>query len=72
MSTIYRKTAEGQAEVETRARNLPPRMRSALIMVDGKRTDDELRRLVLQKPDETLQALAEQGLIEVIAISAMR
>ena len=66
MATIYSKTADGQHEIETRARRLTPRTRSTLILVDGKRSDAELAKLV-QQADETLQALLEQGLIEVAA-----
>lgn len=69
MATIYRKTAKGHAEIETRALRLPPRLRSALILVDGRRSDDELRKLVLQQPDETLRTLAGEGFIEIIAIT---
>jgi len=69
MATIYRKTAKGHSEIETRALRLPPRLRSALILVDGRRSDDELRKLILQQPDETLHTLNEQGLIEVIGIT---
>ncbi len=65
MATIYRKSEKGLAEIETRAHRLLPRMRSALILVDGKKSDDELRKLILTAPDETLSALAEQGFIEV-------
>jgi hypothetical protein len=72
MGTIYRKTAEGQAEIETRARKLGPRLRSALIMVDGKRTDEDLRKLLAQQADETLQTLLDQGLIEASAAAASR
>ena len=67
MPTIFRKTAKGVTEIETRAHRLAPRMRSALIMVDGKRSDADLRPLIAQQPDETLAALAEQGFIEVLA-----
>ena len=67
MPTIFRKTAKGVTEIETRAFRLAPRMRSALIMVDGKRSDADLRPLIQQQPDETLAALAEQGFIEVLA-----
>jgi len=66
MATIYRKTALGQAEIETRSRRITPRERSALILVDGKRSDEELHKLVLQ-PEETLQALMDGGLIEAVA-----
>lgn len=69
MATIYAKTAEGQREIETRARRLTPRARSALILVDGKRSDAELAKLV-QQPAETLQALLEAGLIVAVASAA--
>ncbi len=64
MVQIHRKTAKGLAEIETRAHRLPPRLRSALILVDGKRSDEELAKMVLQDPDGTLKALAEGGFIE--------
>lgn len=67
MSTIYRKTAQGLEEIERRTRSLPPRLRSALILVDGKRDDGELRKLVPAQADEALQALLDQGLIEAVA-----
>lgn len=66
MPSIYRKTAKGQAEIETRAHKLPPRLRTALIMVDGKRSELELRPLLLQAPEETLAALVTQGFIEPV------
>ncbi|MFN9744062.1 MAG: hypothetical protein ACK57B_00245 [Betaproteobacteria bacterium] len=69
MPLIYRKTAKGLSEIETRANRLPPRLRSALIVVDGKRNLAELRPLILQ-PDETLAALAEQGFIEAVREAA--
>jgi hypothetical protein len=69
MPLIYRKTAKGLSEIETRANRLPPRLRSALIVVDGKRNLAELRPLMLQ-PDETLVALVEQGFIEAIRETA--
>jgi hypothetical protein len=72
MGTIYCKTAEGQAEIETRVRKLSPRLRSALIMVDGKRTDEDLSKLLPQQADETLQALLDQGLIEAMQATPAR
>lgn len=66
MPIIFRKTSKGVAEIETRANRLPPRMRSTLILVDGKRDSDDLKLLVAQQADETLQALVEQGFIEAV------
>jgi hypothetical protein len=65
MASIFRKTAKGLAEIETRAHRLPPRLRSALIVVDGKRDEEALSKLVLQDPALTLQTLLEAGFIEV-------
>jgi hypothetical protein len=67
MSTIFRKTAKGVTEIETRAHRLMPRLRSVLILVDGKRNDDELRRMLPQQCDEVLQALLHDGFIESVA-----
>ena len=68
MAIVYRKTAKGVAEIETRAHRLTPRMRSALILVDGKRSDAELASMIQQQATETLHALAGQGFIEVLTI----
>jgi hypothetical protein len=69
MATIYRKTAKGLAEIETRAHRLTPRMRSALILVDGRRTDDDLRALIQLQANETLIGLESQGFIEVAGMA---
>ena len=66
MPIIFRKTAKGLAEVESRAHRLPPRLRGMLILVDGKRDSDDLDRIVAQDAIQTLAALAEQGLIEAV------
>ena len=71
MPIIYRKSSKGQREIETREHRLPPRLRSALILVDGKRSDADLNTLVMQ-PAETLAALLEQGFIEVAGTTAAR
>jgi hypothetical protein len=63
--TTYAKTAKGQEEIKTRAGGLTLRMRQALIIVDGKRSIDELRStLNADNADDMLTALAEQGYIE--------
>jgi hypothetical protein len=66
MATIYRKTAKGHEEIQTRAHRLLPRLRSALILVDGQRSDEELARL-LPVSAEVLGQLLEQGFIELLA-----
>lgn len=70
MATIYRKTAKGQNEIETRALKLAPRFRSLLILVDGRRSDEELAQLMPQAGAEALDALLAGGLIEVIGVTS--
>lgn len=72
MSTVYRKTERGQHEIETRELRIPPRLRTALILVDGKRDDTQLAGLIPGDAPQTLQTLAEMGLIEAIAVAAPR
>jgi hypothetical protein len=72
MSTIYRKTAKGQAEIETRGHRLPPRLRGALILVDGHRTEADLAKLIPVEPATTLSTLLAEGFIDVFAILADR
>jgi hypothetical protein len=62
MTTIYRKTTKGQAEIETRAHRLAPRLRSLLVMVDGKRSDADFAQMLPQAA-EALAALAQDGFI---------
>lgn len=70
MATIYRKTELGQAEIATRALRLPLRVRQALILVDGKRSDGELRKLIPPPADEVLQALLDLECIEALGGTA--
>lgn len=72
MATIYRKTDKGQTEIETRLFRLLPRMRTALILVDGRRSDSELAKLIPGDPVSTLQSLLADGFIEVQAVVEQR
>jgi hypothetical protein len=70
MPIIYRKTAKGLAEIETRVYRLAPRLRSVLIMVDGKRSDAELAQM-LPQVGEVLAALVQDDFIaEYARVSA--
>jgi hypothetical protein len=60
----YRKTAKGAEAMATRDRALPPRLRSLLIFVDGKRTNDELARMAPVSIEEAMDQLLELGLVE--------
>lgn len=66
MAVVFAKTEKGQAEVATKAAGLSPRVRRVLIMIDGKRSIDELRSM-LQSDDlqHTLGMLEEDGFIEL-------
>ena len=64
MTTIYRKTGKGIDEIATRANRLVPRLRTALILVDGSRTETELAGLIAQGSTEVLQELLSLGYIE--------
>ena len=72
MAVVYRKTPKGVAEIGTRAFRLPPRLRGALILVDGRKTDAELAALILAEPQASLDALLADGFIEVAATLADR
>ena len=62
----YRKTAKGLAEIETRANKLPVRLRSVLIMVDGRLQERELHRVIGDALDTLLQELLSGGFIEPV------
>ncbi len=70
MTTVYRKSAKGQLEIETRANRLGPRLRTALILVDGRRSDGDLRALIQLDADATLLALLEAGYVDVVSTVA--
>lgn len=69
MAVVFAKTAKGHDEISTKAGGLTPRQRRVLIMVDGKRTVEELRAM-LQADDlqHTLGLLEEMGCIEIASV----
>lgn len=66
---VYHKSAKGTEAIATRQHGLVPKLRSLLILVDGKRGFDELVRLsqVLGDTEELLSQLLDQGFIEPVA-----
>ena len=62
MSTVYRKTAKGQAEIDTRAYRLLPRLRQALILVDGRAPTPSWPSMILAEPAVTLSHAADRRL----------
>ncbi|MCW5632686.1 MAG: hypothetical protein KIT17_05050 [Rubrivivax sp.] len=70
MPTIYRKTAKGLAEIETRVYRLSPRLRSVLIMIDGKRTDAEIVQMLPQGAEVLAALLQDDFIAEFTRVSA--
>ena len=66
---IFRKTDKGVDEIATRANRLVPRLRTALILVDGTRNEGELGQLIKPHPSETLEELLTLGYIEVASVA---
>lgn len=71
-SIIYHKSAKGVEAIATRQHGLGPKLRSTLILVDGKRGFDELARLSTTPGDVDLLLgqLLDQGFIEPGAVAA--
>lgn len=62
MAVVFAKTPKGQEEVAARSGGLTPRQRRVLIMVDGKRSVEELRSMLLADDlQNTLGLLEELG-----------
>ena len=64
--TTYNKTAKGREEIAARTFNLPSRMRTLLVMIDGRHAMEELLPKVtgLGLDVGAVQQLLEQGFIE--------
>lgn len=64
---VYQKSAKGGEAIATRQHGLSPKLRSMLIMIDGKRGFDELVKVssMLGDTEQLLSQLFEQGFIEV-------
>jgi hypothetical protein len=54
MELVYRKTERGLVEMNTRELRLAPRLRSALILIDGKKMDYQLQGLLGPQCADTL------------------
>ena len=71
-NVVYHKSAKGTEAIATRQHGLSPKLRSMLILIDGKRTFDDLAHLsqMLGDTGELLGQLLDQGFIEPGAIVA--
>jgi hypothetical protein len=66
MSTcIYDKTDKGREEIATRKYQVPPKLRTLLVMIDGRHTLESLLKnfAVLGLSNDHVDALAQQGFI---------
>ena len=69
---IYRKSAKGTEAITNRQHGLTPKLRSTLILVDGKRRFEEIARLsaMLGDTEQLLAQLLSDGFIEEAAAAA--
>lgn len=66
-TAVFAKTASGQQEIQSRTLGLPPKVRSVLILVDGRRTGDELTAQTGTDSLPALEALLAHGCVECLA-----
>ncbi len=64
-NSIYEKTDKGREEIATRKYQLPPKLRSLLVMIDGVQSADKLLQRVasLGLGEQSLSELLEQDFI---------
>jgi len=67
---IYDKTDKGREEIATRKWHLPSRMRSLLVLIDGKQSDAQLVKKTggLGLSEQSLVELQENGFIQRVSI----
>jgi hypothetical protein len=72
-SALYRKSAKGTEAIAHRQHGLGPKMRSLLILIDGKRNFDELGRLsgTIGETQQLAEQLLADGFIEQAAVEAV-
>lgn len=65
-STVFQKSEKGADALARRDHSVAPKLRSLLIMVDGKRSFDELQQLgcMFGNTEELLTQLHDMGLVE--------
>jgi hypothetical protein len=65
---VFGKTEIGQREIKTRELGLPPLVRRLLILIDGKRTGEELAPMLMgQSLDELLAQLIDKDCVTLVA-----
>lgn len=68
-NSIFDKTDKGREEIATRQHHLPPRLRTLLVLVDGKQSGDDLLQKVagLGLTEDNLRELADNGFVQPVA-----
>lgn len=68
MNTIYKKTLKGVEENSLRSQGLQLKFREYLKLVDGVKSDDEIRRANpnLTELEAALSVLKDEGYIEIL------
>ena len=66
---VYQKSPKGSEAIATRQHGLTPRLRSLLILVDGKRGFEELEKLSPGDTGQLLGQLHDDGFIEPTAVA---
>ena len=68
MNTIYKKTLKGVEETSLRSQGLQLKFREYLKLVDGVKSDDEIRRANpnLTELEAALSVLKDEGYIEIL------
>jgi hypothetical protein len=66
---IFDKTDKGREEIATRKHQLPTRLRTLLVMIDGKQNEEELLKKVsgLGLTQESVSELLDNGFIQISA-----
>lgn len=70
--TIYDKTEKGREEIATRKWHLPSRMRSLLVLIDGKKSDADIVQKIggLGLNLQSLQELQDDGFIQRVSVES--
>jgi hypothetical protein len=68
---VFDKTEKGREEIATRKHHLAPRLRTLLVLIDGKQSKEELLKKVagIGLGEEGIEELANNGFIEIPAAS---
>jgi len=70
MGVVFKKTPKGQEEIQERQGGLNPRIRRLLILIDGQRSVDDLRQMVVMDDlTHALGQLEEAGYIDVEGVT---